>query len=137
MTDSLTISNAQKILNEYTCLNLKSVQSADDKEKVHQALQTLIEASDYQLLGICANSPSEAMKALTAYLQVLGYAIPSDFKPNLEVAGAIYLKFNGLKQTCHLDSYQGDYRGVLISCQSSDPEGVNGTYGYLPLDLFD
>ncbi|MGL5508894.1 MAG: DUF1824 family protein [Microcoleaceae cyanobacterium] len=48
----------------------------------------------------------------------------------------MYIKFNGMKQTYHLDSYQGEYRGVLVSCQSSDPQMVNGTYGHLPLDLF-
>jgi hypothetical protein len=55
---------------------------------------------------------------------------------NNQIDGAIYIKFNGMKQTYHLDSYQGEYRGVLVSCQSSDPQMVNGTYGHLPLNLF-
>ncbi|NES92001.1 DUF1824 family protein, partial [Okeania sp. SIO2B9] len=41
-----------------------------------------------------------------------------------------------IKESYHLESYIGEYRGVLVSCQSAEDTGINGTYGHLPLDLF-
>ncbi len=35
----------------------------------------------------------------------------------------------------YLDQYTGEYRGVLVSCQSED-DLIAGTYGHFPLDLF-
>lgn len=131
----MNIQDAEKLVNEYTCLNLKPVTSSEDQQKLHQALQALVAASEYQLLGICANSQTEGIEALKSYLNALGYPMP-DLDLSTEMAGSVYIKFNGLRQTCHLDSYEGEYRGVLVSCQSSDPNGVNGTYGYFPLDLY-
>ncbi|MEK9512282.1 MULTISPECIES: DUF1824 family protein [Limnospira] len=40
------------------------------------------------------------------------------------------------KLSYHISPYLEKYRGVLVSCQSSEENGVNGTYGHFPLDLF-
>ncbi|HEY9658957.1 MAG TPA: DUF1824 family protein [Allocoleopsis sp.] len=45
------------------------------------------------------------------------------------------MKFNPNASSCYADSYTGEHRGVLVSCQSAD-DGINEMYGHLPLDLF-
>lgn len=137
MSDQLAIAEAEKILKEYSCLQIKTVDSISEKKTLQQALLTLAKNSDYQMLGVCADQLDAGKTALISYLQALGYTpnLPEQLVNN-QIDGAIYIKFNGMKQTYHSDSYQGEYRGVLVSCQSSDPQMVNGTYGHLPLNLF-
>ncbi|NEQ27650.1 MAG: DUF1824 family protein, partial [Microcoleus sp. SIO2G3] len=91
------------------------------------------EASDHQLLGICADAIDSAKQALAAYTQALGYA-PMGTLPDL--SGAVYVKFNGRSGGCYAEPYGGTSRGVLVSCHSADADGVNGTFGPLPIDLF-
>ncbi len=109
--------------------------SAEQKQTVRSSLLWLNEQSDYQTLGICADTASEAEAALKGYIAALSQPIRVDI-PAQE--GAVFLKFNTLKNAWYLDGYSGESRGVLMTFHTSEPEleGVNGTYGPFPLDLF-
>jgi hypothetical protein len=91
--------------------------------------------SEYQTLGICADSVAAAKAALKGYVAALSQPINLDLP---EQTGAVYLKFNTLKNAWYLDGYSGKSRGVLVTYHTSEPEldSVNGTYGPFPLDLF-
>ncbi len=130
---NLSLAEAQKILEAFNCNTSKTINSEEEKAEVREALLLVAENSDYQMLGICAGTPEEGLTALQSYTQALGY------QTSLDIAGAvgpIYIKFNPKSGLCYLSSYEGDYRGVLVSCQSSYEEGINEMYGHLPLDLF-
>ncbi len=147
----LTIESAQKIIETFTCLDMRDIPSDLEKEPLREALLLLANSSDYQMLGVCADSTAEGFLALESYLKALGYHPTFDDSTN-SVTGSVYIKFNTLKGSYYVDSYKGTYRGVLVSCQSSMEGGtyrgvlvscqssmeggVNGTYGHLPLDLF-
>ena len=128
-----TISEAQKLLKSFNCLEGKSVNSESEKALIRQALLLLTEYSDYQILGICADTTSQGLIALKSYSTALGY------EPNLNLAtvdGSVYIKFNPNTGLCYIDSYTGTHRGVLVSFQSSEVGEINEMYGHLPLDLF-
>jgi Domain of unknown function (DUF1824) len=101
---------------------------------LRSALALVREHSDYQILGICADSLAQGQQALASYLAALGYgdapAVPA-------AEGAVYIKYNPKLQRCHSDGYTGSHRGVLVSCQSAYDGDINETFGHLPLDLFD
>jgi len=133
---NFTVEAARKVLGAFSCIDSKTVESASEKSLLRQALLLVTSLSDYQNLGICADTPTEGFSALESYLKALGYAatineadINSDVDP-------VYIKFNSQKQSYYLNPYTGKYRGVLVSCQSSQDESISGTYGHLPLDLF-
>jgi hypothetical protein len=128
-----TISEAQKLLKSFNCLEGKSVNYESEKALIRQALLLLTEYSDYQILGICADTTSQGLIALKSYSTALGY------EPNLNLAtvdGSVYIKFNPNTGLCYIDSYTGTHRGVLVSFQSSEVGEINEMYGHLPLDLF-
>ncbi|HLO49117.1 MAG TPA: DUF1824 family protein [Kamptonema sp.] len=131
----LTVEDAQRIIQDFTCLDMKSVESDLEKSVLRRALLLLASLSDYQMLGVCAASTAEGFLALETYLKALGYNANLDYAI-ASVTGPVYIKFNTLKGSYYVDGYNGTYRGVLVSCQSSEAGGVNGTYGHLPLDLF-
>lgn len=99
-----------------------------------RALLLVAHQSDYQIFGVCADSLGQGYAALERYANALGYESKLSFTP---ITGAVYLKFNPKSGLCYADQYMGDRRGVLISCQSADMNGLNEIYGHLPLDLFD
>ena len=136
-THNLTVNQAEEILHKFTCQNIKLIESPEEKAITQAAILLLTNLSDYQMLGICAGSTTEALSALESYLRALGYknTLIDDFNFS-SIEGSVYLKFNGIKEAYHLESYIGEYRGVLVSCQSAEDGGINGTYGHLPLDLF-
>ncbi|MGB3614450.1 MAG: DUF1824 family protein, partial [Elainellaceae cyanobacterium] len=103
--------------------------------EVQVALKTVAQKSEFQIFGVCAGSLGEGVTALKDYTQALGYEIPQDltFDP---VEEAVYIKFNPKTGLIYADSYSGDHRGVLVSCQSDHDDGLNEMYGHLPLDLF-
>ena len=131
----LTIEQAQKILAKFSCTDTKSVLESETA-LIRQALLLLTSQSDYQNFGICADSITQGFLALETYLQALGYKFILNRADMTSVSGPVYIKFNTERQSYYLDSYTGKYRGVLVSCQSSHDESINGTYGHLPLDLF-
>ena len=132
----ITAEQAQKILQEYSCIDVKPIESESEKALVREALLLIVNLSDYQNFGICADTATEGFSALESYLKGLGYKIPVDTANIPSVKDGIYIKFNTKKESYYLDSYTGEYRGVLVSCQSSENESISGTYGHFPLDLF-
>ena len=131
---NLTVEEAQKLLKPFNCIEGKSVNSEAEKALLRQALLLLAERSDYQILGICADTVAQGLAALKTYSEALGY------KPDLDLAtveGSVYIKFNPKKGLCYLESYTGSHRGVLVSYQSSYEGQINDMYGHLPLDLFE
>ncbi|MEL7493071.1 MAG: DUF1824 family protein [Cyanobacteria bacterium J06554_11] len=109
--------------------------SADQRQAVKEDLLWLNDMSEYQTLGICADSIAAATAALKAYVAALSQPIQVDVENRV---GAVFLKFNTLKNAWYLDGYNGESRGVLLTYHTSEPEldAVNGTYGPFPLDLF-
>ncbi|PZO22748.1 MAG: DUF1824 domain-containing protein [Leptolyngbya foveolarum] len=106
------------------------------RESVREALLWLNKNSEYQTIGICADDLAGATAALKGYVAALSQPIQVDIP---EQAGAVFLKFNTLKNAWYVDGYSGESRGVLVTYHTSEPEedDVNGTYGPFPLTLFD
>ncbi|WP_341527079.1 DUF1824 family protein [Nostoc sp. UHCC 0302] len=130
---NLSAEEAKKILNKFNCLDIAPVLKPSEKVGVRSALILLTSLSDYQILGICADTAEEGILAMKTYSLAFGYQAPSNLPAS---EGPVYIKLNGKNGLCHLDSYAGHHRGVLVSCQSYDEGGINEMYGHLPLDLF-
>ncbi|MBD2691879.1 DUF1824 family protein [Anabaena catenula] len=130
---NLTVEEAKKILNKFNCLDIAPVLKPSEKVLTRQALIFMASLSDYQILGICADTAEEGILAMKTYSHAFHYEAPS----NLQTPdGPVYIKLNGKNGLCYLDSYFGHHRGVLVSCQSYEEAGINEMYGHLPLDLF-
>ncbi|MBE9080150.1 DUF1824 family protein [Romeria aff. gracilis LEGE 07310] len=106
-----------------------------DRQILRDALLWFNDLSDYQTIGVCADSLAQAQAALRAYIAALSQPKRLDIPPR---EGAVFLKFNTLNSAWYADSYSGPSRGVLVTYHASEPEvdAVNGTYGPFPLDLF-
>lgn len=130
---NLTAEDARKILNKFNCLDIAPILKPSEKVSVRRALILITSLSNYQILGICADTAEEGKLAMKTYSQALGYEVPSNL-PHID--GPVYIKLNGKNGLCYIDSYSGHHRGVLVSCQSHNPGGINEMYGHLPLDLF-
>ncbi len=130
---NLTIAEAKKILNKFNCVDIAPKIKSSEKKVIREALLLFASLSDYKILGICADTEAEGMLAMKTYSLALGYEPPRNL-PSIE--GPVYIKLNGKNGVCHIDSYFGHHRGVLVSCQSYSPEGINEMFGHLPLDLF-
>ncbi|WP_390370112.1 DUF1824 family protein [Crinalium epipsammum] len=130
---TLTVQAAQKLLKNYDCMSSKTVDSEAEKALLRQALLLLTEHSDYQILGICADTAYQGIATLKSYLEAFGYEENLNL-PLLE--GTVYIKFNLKNGSSYINSYEGSHRGVLVSCQSLYEGGINEMYGHLPLDLF-
>ncbi|GAB4144114.1 MAG: hypothetical protein Fur0046_21480 [Cyanobacteria bacterium J069] len=135
MTDSDAIARDQAhgLLKQFDCLIPGAAPSSEQRSQLRKALHIVAQHSDYQMLGVCADSQPEGWAALQQYAIALGYA-PQP--PAVSLEGPVYLKFNPRSSCCYADTYPGEHRGVLVSCQSADPEDINHLYGHLPLDLF-
>lgn len=131
---NLTVDEAQQLLKPFNCIEGKSVNSESEKALLRQALLLLTQHSDYQILGICADTMAQGLSALKTYSEALGYDPNLDLSP---IDGSVYVKFNPKIGLCYLDSYTGTHRGVLVSYQSSYDGQINEMYGHLPLDLFE
>ncbi len=70
---NLTVVEAEKILHQCTCQNIKILESPAEKDRVNEAILLLANLSDDQMLGICAGSATEALSVLESYLVALGY----------------------------------------------------------------
>jgi len=137
MTDSkaiaLTRDQAHRLLKQFDCQTPAPALSLEEKTRLREALLQVAQHSDYQMLGVCASSQAEGWAALEQYAIALSYA-PQP--PAVSLDGPVYLKFNPKSRLCYADTYPGDHRGVLVSCQSADPDDINDLYGHLPLDLW-
>lgn len=111
----------------------KSLQGSTQKDEIYHALTIVLNESEYQNLGICAENHAEGLLALQQYLAAFGEEIqPSCADPGKP----LYIKYNGKTQGCYSEPYDGIHRGVIVSCHSSYDDGVNETFGHFPLDLF-
>lgn len=128
----MTLLEARELLKRFDC-NQRDRPAPPDYSLLRQALLLAADHSDYQLLGICADTLTAGIEALHAFTQALGYTV---VVPQHKQEGAVYLKFNPRNGTCYVDAYTGSHRGVLVSCQSADDAGINEMYGHLPLNLF-
>jgi Domain of unknown function (DUF1824) len=124
---------AHALLKQWDCLTPTAVSEAE-RDAVRQALLLLTQHSDYQILGVCADSARQGIQALADYATALKLPLPEAWPEPL--AGAVYLKLNPKLGRCYIDTYTGEHRGVLISYQSAYDDGINEMYGHLPLDLF-
>ncbi|MUL35826.1 DUF1824 family protein [Gloeocapsopsis dulcis] len=130
----LTVEAAQTLLQDFNCTDGKLVTSESEKTLIRQAVLVVSRFSDYQILGICADTATQGIAALASYAKALGY------QPNLDLTlinNSVYIKFNPVTGLCYLNPYSGEHRGVLVSCQSPESGGINEMYGHLPLDLFE
>lgn len=136
--DSMSLSQAHQVLKQFDCaLSSTSSSSSVSQQEVQTALQVVAQHSEFQILGICADSTTEGILALRAYANALGYTL-SDLPDSLQtVQGPVYIKFNPKAQLLYADGYSGQHRGVLVSCQSAYDDGLNDMYGHLPLTLFE
>ncbi|MDJ0573738.1 MAG: DUF1824 family protein [Xenococcaceae cyanobacterium MO_234.B1] len=143
-TIQLTVKEAVSWLRKYSCNSVATISSPGEREKLSQALLLVTSLSEWENIGICADNEAQGLIALESYLQALGYKsklqsyICQDIRNKIagETANSpVYIKFNTQKQSYYLDSYRGEYRGVLVAIQAEDDQIV-GTYGYFPLDLF-
>ncbi|BAZ41790.1 hypothetical protein NIES4101_77580 [Calothrix sp. NIES-4101] len=130
---NLTFQEAKKILNKFNCVDIAPPIKSSEKTLIRKALLAITSISDYQILGICADTAEEGLMAMRTYSLALGYEPPKDL-PVME--GPVYIKLNGKNGLCYIDSYSGHHRGVLVSCQSYRQGGINEMFGHLPLDLF-
>lgn len=126
-----SLEEAIHYLQQVNCLTPQDV--AVDRALLRQALLLTAEASDYQILGICADTLAEGIQALESYAAALNYT-PDPNLPAIEEA--VYIKFNPNSGLCYASPYSGNHRGVLVSCQSADETGLNEMFGHLPLNLF-
>jgi hypothetical protein len=134
--DPLNAKSARQLLGTFSCIEGKAIESASEKALICQAILLFANLADYTNLGICADTAAEGLLALESYAKALGFEVNINHEESASFERPVYIKFNGQKQTYYLDFYTGKYRGILISCQSSGDESINGTYGYFPLDLF-
>jgi Domain of unknown function (DUF1824) len=131
----MTPQQAQDTLRDARDLGVTATQ--EQRGALREALQTLSQKSSYQIFGVCAADWAEGITALRSYAR----EFDQEFSETLEqqmphVDGAVYLKFNPRTQRCHIDSYTGSYRGVLVSFQSDFADGYSDTHGHFPLDLY-
>lgn len=143
----LTVAEAKKLLKRYSLARNSSPipgstipreRRPDDQElysfhRLRQALDLVVQYSEYQILGICAENAEEGLQALNEYAQALGYEPPGDLDL---IEGSVYIKFNPHIGLRYMSAYEGKERGVLVSCQSPSSDGINEMYGHLPIDLF-
>jgi hypothetical protein len=127
---SLTPVEAHRILKQFDCFGATVSEPID---LVRQSLLLMASLSEHQMLGICADSWVQGIQALEQYGKALGYHPDLNLEPE---EGAVYIKFNPMANKSYASPYPGEHRGVLVSCQSGDAEGINEMYGHLPLDLF-
>ncbi|XGV97013.1 MAG: DUF1824 family protein [Leptolyngbya sp. BL-A-14] len=130
---NLTVEAAQTVLRQFLCVE-RSPGTTPEAALVRQALLLVAAHSDYQILGICADTVEQATIALQSYLAALGYKTIPEVTL---LEGPVYVKFNPKTNRCHVAPYMGSYHGVLVSCQSAYDGDVNETFGHLPLDLFE
>lgn len=131
-----TQNSAETFLNQFICREDIDGIPEDERAKIREALTLLIPQSDYQTLGVCADDLSQAVTALNHYLKGLGHDLSLEKPEDKIPKGSVFLKYNTRKQGYYLDRYEGPYRGVLVSLQSDYVEGLQGTYGHFPLNLF-
>lgn len=106
---------------------------------VQRALQVVTAATDRVILGVCASDLAGALASLRAIAAGLGQDLPGeepDLRGDFSGNPPAYCKCNLETGLFYASPYGGEHRGILVVCQSANPDGVNAIYGHLPLDLF-
>lgn len=139
----LTAEAVRRFLNQFVCFQTLPPLSEQLTEQVQRSLQFLVEQSDFQTFGICADSAQASEAALNSYLSGLGY--PSLVENGIEIEAPadldptqtpVFMKYNLCNGKCYQEPYTGTARGVLITCHGAAQDDINATYGHLPLNLF-
>ena len=128
---------ALKLLKEYSDIEIKNIISDEEKQDLKDALLFIANLSDAQNLGICGSNKTEAFNSLKIYLKALGYDYDIPIESSSYENTGIYIKFSTERMSYTTDQYLGEYRGVLVTIFADHNEKIEGTYGYLPLNLFD
>ena len=136
MDISHQLTEALFLLKQYSGLTPKIPHSEAEKKDLRAALKLVVNLADAENFGICAVNSQEAFIVLHSYLTALGYDfhLPVDLNCH---DYPVYLKFSTERMSYHISSYDGEYRGVLITIFAQNQDEIVGTYGYLPLQLFD
>ena len=130
----LTLDKALKIVKSYDCAKPTNTEVLAEPEQLRNSLLLVTSLSSSQNLGICADNFQQGFATLVSYLTAFGYEI--NLEQNVSISSEpVYLKFSTQKMSYYSKKYTGEYRGVLVSCQSED-DLIAGTYGHFPLDLF-
>ena len=133
-SSDLTLDKALKIVKSYDCAKPTNTEVLAEPEQLRNSLLLVTSLSSSQNLGICADDFQQGFATLTSYLAAFGYEI--NLEQNVSISSEpVYLKFSTQKMSYYSKKYTGEYRGVLVSCQSED-DLIAGTYGHFPLDLF-
>ncbi len=135
---NLTVSDAVARLAAFNCVEVAPALEAAERSPLREAVRCVAEAADYVMFGVCADSLAAGLAALTDYATALGCAPTQEpeQRGDRPITDGVYLKFNPSRQLFYAEPYEGEHRGVLVACQSYNPEGLSGMYGHLPLDLF-
>ncbi|AFZ48558.1 protein of unknown function DUF1824 [Cyanobacterium stanieri PCC 7202] len=133
---SSEVSSALRVLKEYSGIKTKIPASETEKIELQKSLLSVIHEADYCNVGICASSYDEGFSALQNYLKAFDYVLDIS-RHEVDGDEPIYIKFNGEKLSHTVSDYSGEYRGVLITIFSDVNDSILGTYGHLPLSLFD
>jgi hypothetical protein len=135
----LTLAEATQVLAALTNIDVAPPLPGGQKMLVQRALQVVAAATDRVILGVCAPDLDRALASLRAIAAGLGQGLPGeepDLRGDFSGDPPAYCKCNLETGLFYASPYGGDHRGVLVACQSDDPEGINAIYGHLPLDLF-
>ncbi|WP_069790591.1 DUF1824 family protein [Cyanobacterium sp. IPPAS B-1200] len=130
------VSSALQVLKEYSGIETKIPASEEKKVELQKSLLLIVAKADYFNLGVCASSYDEGFSALNSYLRAFDYVLDLS-RDKVDSDVPIYIKFNGERLSKMVSDYSGDYRGVLITIFCDTDESILGTYGHLPLSLFD
>ncbi len=131
----MTTQTAEALLREYE--DLGEAATLEQRATIRQLLETLSEAADYHIFGVCADNQPLGLAALQQYASHFGYDWAETLNQSLSlVDSAVYLKYNPHTKRYFADSYTGTYRGMLVSFQSV-ADGYSGTHGHFPLNLFE
>jgi hypothetical protein len=134
---SSSLSAARQLLDSYSCIEPKPLSSEADRQALQAALRQIVAEAESENFGICADNQTQGYQVLASYLRACGYRVPFEVDAIADPSpDPAYIKFSTAALKHYTDSYTGPYRGVLVSCQAEDDQ-INGTYGHLPLDLFD
>lgn len=132
----MDLKQARQQLDQFSCIEQKTVETQEEKQQLQTALKTIAKESEWENLGICAENTKQAITAAKSYLTALGYDVEKvNFDQAQPLDHPVYMKFSTKQMGFYQDNYTGEYRGVLVSCQAED-DLIAGTYGHFPLDLF-
>lgn len=138
-----TAASIRRFLNQFVCFQTLPELPESIAAQVKQSLQFLVEQSDFQTFGVCADSAQASEAALNSYLTGLGYGNLAESDINIEAPAdldptqtAVFMKYNLRNGKCYQEPYTGTARGVLITCHGAPQDELNSTYGHFPLNLF-